>query len=340
MSATANFDFISREMEFQDDQMVLFVERECGKDKSSDTVKEYARGLEQYSTWLGENDLDSNEVDFLAIERYLSYMTNQRGFADKTTKNRLIPVRGYYELLAKRGVIESNPVDNVDTSEYYQGSKTRKGEELRQQREFLTADEVKELAENVPDPQIRNRLLVMFTYYTGLRRREVVNVKLEDVDIEARTVEVEVKNSKSHTATYHEKLDSLMNEWLKYGRRDAYATAEESDYLFLTNRSERMSPVRFGEIVQAAAENAGLQETLYTDAAGNEQKKISVHTLRHSFAMRLLNSGAPIEVVKNRLAHESLKTTEIYGEIQDDKGIEEYHEHMDGIDLDDIDSED
>lgn len=332
MTETAEFSFSSREMEFASEDMVRFIESEQGKNKAERTVEKYARGLEDFSTWLAENERDVTDVDFLDIQNYLSYLTNDQKYADKTVYGKFVPVRLFYNQLKKLDRVDDNPVEEVDITDYIDSTRsTRTEEKTNKSRIYLSKEELMELVDNVPAPRLRNRLCILFLYYTGLRVSEVTHIKLDNLNREQRTVEVEIKGGDSHTAIWHEKLDGLLTQWLDYGYRESYPTAEDSEYLFVTNTTERLSASRLNEIINEAANNAGLQEVIYEDTLGRKRKKISAHTLRHSFAMHFLQEGGSFEALSNRLAHSSVTTTEIYGEVEDDRGMEEYEEVMEPL---------
>jgi len=334
MTITADFDFRNEPFEFVDEEMVRYIKTQQGKSNTEETNYKYAYGLEMFSQWLKQRNKSSVEVDFVDIKNYLSYLVNDKNYADKTANLRFIPVRGYYTHLEMLEEIPENPAEKVDTTEYYKASRTRTEERTGKRRVYLSKDEIKDLVDNVPDPRLRNRLVILFMYYTGLRRSEVCRVRLDDLDREHRTVQVEVKGGNKHTAVWHKKLDGLMTQWLDYGYRSSYPTAEDSPYLFITRASEQLSSKRLGNIVDKTATNAGLQDVMYEDARGRNFKRISCHTIRHSFAMAFLQDGGSMEALSNRLAHSSVLTTEIYGEVRDDRGIEEYNQVMEAIETD------
>jgi len=334
MTVTADFGFVDRKMEFYDSEMVLFIQNEMGKNKTEGTVYKYAHGLEEFSEWLEREDISHTEVDFRDLGRYMGYLMGERGFANSTTETKFAPVNLYYKYLTKAEEIPENPTDKFNASEYIDWNKTKTEEETGDERVHLEEDELDKIVQNVPAPQLRNRLIILFTYYTGLRVSEVVNVELENINRNRREVNVEVKGGDEHTAVWHKDLNGLMRQWLDHSYRDSYPTADGSPYLFLTNRSEQISVRRVNGILDEAAENAGIQEVIYTDAAGREFKKVTPHKLRHSFAMHFLQNGGSIEALNNRLAHSSVITTEIYGEVQDDRGIKEYNEFMQSVQSD------
>lgn len=315
-----------------DDRMQEFLDILRGTNKAETTVNEYRKGLGIYSDWLVEEDLNLYEITARDIQRYLSYLKNEKGYAHNTIRVKFAAVSQLYDDLVTSNDLEDNPIENVRLAEYAPKT-TRKEEETKEERTWLSEKELKKLVNNVPAPQIRNRLVVLFQYYTGLRRQEVCDVKLSDLDREERRVQVRGKNETVHTAHWQPKLDGLITRWLDLGERSASPYARESEYLFLTESSPQMSGNTINKIVKQAAENAGIQEVLYEDARGNNHYKITSHTLRHSFAMHYLQNGGSIEGLSKLLAHSSVTTTEIYGEILDERAKDEYEQFAPNIDF-------
>lgn len=303
-----------------------------GTDKAESTVNEYRKGLKIYSDWLTEESLEITEVDPRDLQRYLAYLKADRGYAPKTIRVKFVAVRRFYADLANNGGNHDNPAANVAVTDYAP-KRTRKEEVTKQRRVWLSKDDVSQLVENVPAPTLRNRLMVLFQYYTGLRRQEVCDIKLDDIDRENRQVKVRGKGGKINTAHWQPKLDGLLSAWLDGGYRESSPYARESKYLFLTESSPQLSGSRLNDIIKEAAENAGIQEVLYTDAADRRHFKVTSHTLRHSFAMHWLENGGSIEGLSKHLAHSSVTTTEIYGEILEERAKDEYEQFAPTIDF-------
>ncbi|WP_158294436.1 tyrosine-type recombinase/integrase [Halorubrum sp. SD690R] len=312
--------------------MEEFIEILRGKDKADSTVTQYKKGLSDYSAWLEDEDLTPSEVTGRDIQRYLSFLKNERNLASKTIRHKCVSVSQFYKDMIASGEIEHNPVDNVELTDYAP-KRTMKEEATKERRVWMTKEEVEALVNNVPSPQVRNRLVVLFQYFTALRRQEVCDVKISDLDREKRQVQVRGKNGKVHTAHWQPRLDGLLAAWLDMGERDASPYARESEYLFVTQSGPQLSGSHLNHIVKEAAENAGIQEVLYKDASGASQHKITSHTLRHSFAMHYLDNGGTIEGLSKNLAHSSVTTTEIYGEILDERAKDEYDKYAPDIDF-------
>lgn len=302
------------------------------QNKAEGTLQRYDGALNAFSDWLETEDLAPTRVTKRDLQRYLAWLTNEREYAPKTIHSYFSPVSGFYADLESSGEIESDPSEDVSPFDYAE-KVTVKEMETKERRIWLDEDEIRQLVDNVPAPRIRNRLLVLFMYFTGLRRQEVSDVKVEDLNREERFVQVRGKGGKVHTAHWQPKLDSLMIQWLDKGYRAASPYAEESPYLFVSDSAEKVSGDRITKIVREAAEDAGIQEVLYTDAVGRNRYKITSHTLRHSFAMHWLQNGGSIEALSKSMAHNSVTTTEIYGEILDKRAKDEYEKYGPQIDI-------
>lgn len=303
-----------------------------GMNIAESTVNEYRKGLEMYSDWLAREGIDPLEVTVRDIKRYLGYLNGEMSYAPNTVRLKYAAVSKFYEDVVDDREMEEDPTERIDLVDYAKKT-TRMEEETKEKRVWLSQEEIKALVENVPAPSLRNRLVVMMQYYTGLRRQELADIKLSDIDREEREVKVRGKRDKINTAHWQPRMDGLLSAWLDQGYRDASPYAKESDYLFLTESSPQISGSRINDIVKIAAENAGTQEVLYEDAAGKSHHKVTSHTLRHSFAMHYLENGGSIEGLSKLFAHSSVTTTEIYGEILDERAKEEYEQFAPQIDL-------
>lgn len=314
------------------ERMQEFLDILRGTNKADTTVNEYRKGLTIFDEWLEEETLGIDEVTKRDIQRYLAFLKSEKDYAHNTIRLKFAAVSQFYKDVVDNNELDDDPTERVELAEYAP-KVTRKEEVTKEKRIWLRKDEVKALVENVPAPRLRNRLVVLMQYYTGLRRQELSDIKLSDIDRETREVKVRGKRGKINTAHWQPKLDGLLTAWLEQGYRDASPYAEESEYLFLTESSPKLSGNRINDIVKDAAESAGIQEVLYEDASGRKHYKITSHTLRHSYAMHWLQNGGSIEALSKNMAHNSVTTTEIYGEILDKRAKDEYEKYGPQIDI-------
>lgn len=309
-----------------------YFDRKKGQTWKDGTIKVYRRGLEDFSDWLDAEGLAIEEVTYEDLERYLSFLSHDKGFAPKTIRSRYSPINQFFADFTHHGGERDNPAAPVEISGYAK-KETKRKQVTKENHTWLSKDEVSQLVENVPAPGTRNRALVLFQYFTGLRRQEVVDVKLADIDRERRIVKVQGKNDYIHKTKWQPKLDRLLTAWLDMGRRDSSPYANESPYLFLTQSTPQLSPSRVSDIVREAASTAGLQEQLYTDAGGTPRYKITSHTLRHSFAMHVMENGADHSEVAALLAHQTEDTAKVYAEMSEQRTLEAYDKYAPDIDF-------
>ena len=138
---------------------------------------------------------------------------------------------------------------------------------------------------------LRHRLVLMFLYYTGIRVNEIVNLKWEDIDFQRGTIHIKIaKGEKERVVFFHEKLKSFIE----------YFNLKKEGYVFLSNFGKKYDKRTVQLIVRNAAKKSGIS------------KKVTPHTLRHSFATHLLEAGADIRHIQKLLGHANLQTTQIY----------------------------
>lgn len=156
---------------------------------------------------------------------------------------------------------------------------------------ILSKDEVKRLIETAKNP--KHKLLIEFFYSTGIRLSECINFKLSDLELTEKIAWVRKgKGSKDRIVILSGKIISEIQKYLKTKK-------DKSDYLFSV-RGKRMSVRNIQKVVKKIAAAAGIT------------KKVSPHTLRHSFATHLLESGVDIRKIQVLLGHSNLNTTQIY----------------------------
>lgn len=285
------------------------------------TFKKRLYDLKRYNNYLQEEDIDALEAETADIHRFLRRESQE--FAPETVRKRYGTLKGLYGHLS--GIldrIEEDPTEDLrDRSEYgKKRSLKHQGDEIS----YVTPEEIEQMIEVVPNPTLRNELLIRLLFQTGLRRGEAVRIELDDIDRERRSIHIYApKTDSSRTVFYQESLDFLMDQWLSV-YRNMYPKAAESPYLFIPKRGEQLTEKRVSMIIKEAAEEAGIQELLYTDASGHRRYRITAHTLRHGHAVQALKSGIHIRAVAEQMGHENVETTMQYLQIVEDDVEEAY----------------
>lgn len=312
------------------------------------TVDSYERNIRRFLEYLEEyRNKTPLEAETSDLRQFLRHCRRQ-GDKDNTIKTRRSAVSRFYselEVMATDDVIDLDADDVPENPEEGYDATWNVDETHKQQESggndgiaWLKPEEMKQLWNNVPAPTLRNKLIVKLLYHTAMRVSELTHVKLSHIgfpwDGEKREIDVPAVSSKSgsRTVAYKATLDDDLRRWVQGGFRDAEHYAAESDFLFPTSQSERISRETVRTVIRQAADNAGLDnDTIYTDKAGNERTRISPHICRHSMAVNTLDAGRMnVRELQEYLGHHSLDVTERYLEITSDGATDKYHE-MDGV---------
>lgn len=290
-----------------------FLLREEGKDITSGTIKEHKIALTQYCEWCEQQGLEIAGVNALEIEDYLAFLKRE-GYAGTTVSQKFNTIRKLYAYLEKRGAIEENPVEDVDLKAFVNGKTAKSNTD---NDFYLKQEEFDQMLEHVPDPKLRNQLILKLLWQTGLRRGELAEIKLEDVDRDERSIRVKTKKTgEVRRVWYKPSLDFLMDQWISV-YRDGYPHSD-SPYLFVTKQSGQIYTELINRTVKMAADGAGLQEEMYQDARQNSRKKITAHTLRHSYAVHCIKSGMDVSLLRELMGHNNLETTKQYLRFRDE----------------------
>jgi integrase/recombinase XerD len=291
--------------------------------KSDRTHKARLSDLRAFNDYLEANDLEVLEVETKHLHMWLREESTD--LAGKTVESRYGSVKLLYDFLANvLDEIEENPVEDLKPTREFttNGSKKHEGEEVS----YVTPEEVDSMVECVRKPEFRNELLIRLMFQTGMRRGEVRLVKVDNIDREARSIRIYApKTDEYRTVFYQSDLDFLLDNWIDI-YREKYEPAKRSPYLFPSNRSEKISENAISEIVREAAREAGIQETLYTDAKGDPRYRVTAHTLRHGHAVHALKSGVNIRAVAEHMGHSDIETTMQYLQLVESDIREAYRE--------------
>jgi integrase/recombinase XerD len=146
---------------------------------------------------------------------------------------------------------------------------------------------------------LRDRALLELLYASGLRVSEVVNARLENLDLDSRIVRVTGKGNKTRLVPVGKKACDAIRVYLEKERPEMVGKRTGSE-IFLSARGTKLTTVRVWQIVKTCAKNAGLDINVYP------------HLLRHSFATHLLSNGADLRIIQEMLGHADISTTQIY----------------------------
>ncbi len=257
---------------------------------SDNTVSAYMRDLKQFYDYAGA-DYSEIVVDERKIKNWIIDLS-QRDISSRSINRKLSSLKTFYRFLLKQGVIEQSPMDKV--------LNPKQSAALPVFIPQQDLDKIPDLLLEHDYKLVRDWLLVELLYLTGLRRAELVGLKVNDIDFKSETIKVLGKGKKQRLIPVPNKLLDYIRHYLRL--REEYYAGQEYDeaYLFLTDKGKKLYP----EYVNRKVKEVLSQITTL--------EKLSPHVLRHSFATHLLNNGADINAIKELLGHSSLAATEVY----------------------------
>ncbi len=270
------------------DNYLQFIRLE--KNLSPHTVVAYRCDLEQWEQFLtgGKEALDVKSVTTGDIRAWMLHL-NKQGDSARTMRRKVQAVRSFYKWLMKQGMASDSPAAAVELA--------RIPKRLPQLVRTSSMDELLDQEIDETDfVQVRNRLIVMMLYETGMRRAELLDLLDRNVDTASGELKVHGKRDKDRIIPFGTELAQAIDSYRLL--RDELVRGCE--HFFVKEDGNPLYPMLVYRIVRRALQEVGVTS------------KRSPHVLRHSFATAMLNDGAAINSVKELLGHESLATTQIY----------------------------
>ncbi|WP_298029747.1 site-specific tyrosine recombinase XerD [uncultured Dysosmobacter sp.] len=255
------------------------------KKASQNTVSSYLRDVRQFAAHL---DCDLRDVTQEQVRDYMSWMQS-RGKSAASVTRFLASVKSFYNFLLADGFVRENPTRGVAAAKVE-----------RKYPEILTAKEVELFLEQpqcVDAKGFRDHAMLELLYATGIRVSELISLDMDDLNLAASFIRCESKGKERIIPLYHTAVKALQD----YVRNIRPQLADEEETaLFVNMNGERMSRQGFWKIIKYYQEKAGIE------------KDITPHTLRHSFAVHLLENGADLRSIQEMLGHADISSTQIY----------------------------
>jgi len=257
---------------------------EIQKGASQHTLRAYKRDLEEFSAFVKKRP---EEIELIDVRGFIARQIKD-GLNKATAGRRLASVRSFLSFLKKEGYVKSNPAKLVPTP------KTQ-----RLLPKFLTVDDIFSLVEkpgNIGFIHARDRAILELLYSSGLRVSEVAGLNVEDINTKEGLVKVRGKGKKERILPVGSKAIDAMKSYLV----EKILLKKKDRAMFLNRRGIKLSERGIRRIVVKYAKMVGISG------------QIGPHTLRHTFASHLLQSGADLRVIQELLGHSSLSTTQKY----------------------------
>jgi len=264
------------------------------KGLSQNTLDSYRSDLEQFSIWLEKNNLTYSKTSKKEILSYLSFLF-QKGLGSKTVARKLSSLKSFFRYLVFKSIITIDPSSEVETPKLLKSIPKSISE--KEVEALLAAPDAK------TDIGLRDKTMIETLYSCGLRISELINLELLNLNLRQGVIRVIGKGQKERLVPMGDQLINLLDLYISSSRKNLLNN-KHSDFLFLSNRGQRMTRQSFWHRIKH-----------YCLDSGFEPEKISPHVLRHAFATHLLNNGADLRVVQLLLGHSDLNTTQIYTEV-------------------------
>lgn len=265
---------------------------EAERNYSSATIESYAKDLAEFQDFMeGQNpDASWTSIQSDDVREWVIYLLDEQRLAASSVNRKLSALRSYYKYLRRMGRVGVNPMEKVTAP--------KKRKPLPH---FVRESEMDRLLELTKEDRsfigIRDRLVLMVFYETGIRRAELLGMTDASVDLAARQIKVTGKRNKQRIVPFGEELAREFEAYLN-AREELQGVKDPM--LFVNENGAAVTESQVSNLVKK-----------YLSMVTTIEKK-SPHVLRHSFATAMLNNHADLTSIQKLLGHESVATTEIY----------------------------
>lgn len=271
------------------------------------TLRNYRRDVEDFMTWCGitAEDFTPESLSSEAVKDWVIHLFEERKLKATSVNRGVASLRTLARWMVQMGHTQNNELKKISQFKTPKRlptfvPETRMESVLRQMREDIASDDFLTL---------RNAVIVLLIYTSGLRLSEVAAANVEDIATDFSAIRVIGKGNKMRVQPLIEGLRPIINRYLRF-----IPTSEgDSKPLFVSESGRRLSHRTIERVVDKILKDAGVQG------------KSSPHVLRHTFATHLLNQGADLREIQELLGHESLQATQVYTHTDIEKLKEIYH---------------
>tara|TARA_R100001480_G_scaffold46510_1_gene59697 strand:- start:361 stop:1251 length:891 start_codon:yes stop_codon:yes gene_type:complete len=262
------------------------------KKYSAHTITAYQNDLDSFFLFISETyDVsEGKEVNYAMIRSWIVSLVDS-GISNRSVNRKVSSLKSYYKFLLK--------TKQIDVSPLLKHKALKVAKKIQVPFSEAEIEDVLSLWQEADDFEgLRNKLIVELFYSTGIRRTELVNLKLADVSIAQKTIKVLGKRNKERIIPLLTSVVKTIDDYIK--ERSAIINIKDKEFLFVSEKGVKIYETLVYRIINS-----------YFSKASEKVKK-SPHILRHSFATHLLNEGADLNSVKELLGHSSLASTQVY----------------------------
>ena len=261
------------------------------KNYSINTIEGYEEDIEFFKKFLDKNSYNIREVEYKDIRQFFNYMDSLK-LSKNTISRKISSLRSFYKYLARNNYIKYNPF-----------SLTKGPKKDKLLPKFLYYNELEEMF-NICDTTtfygLRDRLILEILYATGIRVGELEYMKIKDINFYENKIKILGKGNKERIVYFGEYTREILDLYLKQ-------RTDKNEYLLINNHKERLTSRGIRYILNKIIAKTSIET------------KISPHMLRHTFATHMLNEGCDLLSVQELLGHESLRATQVYTHVTNDR---------------------
>ena len=257
---------------------------------SINTIKSYRSDLNKFEFFLTKTG--TKKLSFIDPEIVREFLYRQSKRVSGKTQGRIIStLKTFFNFLVLEKLISDSPIENIDYPKI--DSKIPL---------VLSTDEIDKIISSAFSKKygLRNQAIIEIMYSCGLRVSELTEMKISNIFFDESLIKILGKGNKERFIPLSSIAKKLLYNYIKYNRKKLSYDKQSVDIVFLNNRGKKLTRVMVYNIINDAALEAKIN------------KKISPHTLRHSFATHLIENGADIISIQKMMGHENVVTTEKY----------------------------
>lgn len=278
------------------DMIDSFIESMIADGKSKCTVSAYTSDLKEFAEY---NQKPVQEIKPIDLRQWMNHLEDA-GLSASSRARKISCVKSFFSYLCEMEYIESDPAAKLKTPK-----------QPKKQPKVISSMDARRLLDGIMDTGsnklwFRDYAIIATFLFTGIRREELTNITLDDVDMESGTILIHGKGDKERKVFINENLRPVLSEYM-LSYRNKIKTFADSKYLFPSSKSEKMSVRAVSDIVDKAMENAGIKE-----------KRVGAHILRKWFATTAFSGTGDIATVSKLLGHSSPTVTMRYVQIGED----------------------
>ena len=283
-----------KEFEKNKNEFLIFLEKD--RAYSNQTIESYLRDLNVYDSFMKDNSIQYHKIKKDDIFKFQSSLEGQ--ISPRSFSRILSALKTFYKFLHMERVIDDITLNEIKS---YPSPKYKKSMPT-----FLSKEQVEKIVERIDlnekldnRNKKRNQAIIMLFFSSGVRLNELISIKLSDIDFSNNKIKVFGKGKKQRIVNFDNYTKDLMIQYLKVIEKYPLVKKIYNNNLFVDKKNKALKERKVQTIVMNNLRQLNLAS-------------YGPHTLRHSFATHLLNSGVSINAIQSLLGHESLSSTQIY----------------------------